>query len=134
MNPAVARGDHMLEQGPGPVLADGLTGAEADRRKAILGLLSDALAARRIRSALAGRHILVLCSEARDGEEEDRSGEGEARGSALTLADPQLYIFGARGIDVATIDIVTTDGESYRFASGRIHPAADPRGAAQSLS
>jgi hypothetical protein len=122
MNPAVARGDHMLEQIPGPVLADGLTRTEADRRKAILGRLADALDARQIRSALAGRQILVLCSEARPGEE-------EAPEPALRLTDPQLYIFGARGID-----IVTTDGESYRFASGRAHPAADPRGAARSFS
>ena len=112
----------MLEQGPGPALADSLTRAEADRRKAILGLLAGALAARQIRSALAGRRTLVLCSEARPGDEEPQT-------SALRLADPQLYVFGAQGTD-----IVTTDGESYRFASGRIHPAADPRGAAQSLS
>jgi hypothetical protein len=110
----------MLEQSSERVLADGLTKAEVGHRKVILGLLKDALAAQRITSALAGRHTLVLCSEARPGEE---------WGPTVRAADPQLYVFGDGGTD-----IVTTDGESYRFASGRIYPAADLSAAAQALS
>jgi hypothetical protein len=105
----------MREQSPDP----SLTRAEADRRRAILGLLADALAARGITSTLAGRRTLVLCSA---------GGRRDGYGPPARPADPQLYIFGA-----GNIDIVTTDGESYRFASGRTHPAADPSGAAQAL-
>jgi hypothetical protein len=97
-----------------------LTRAEADRRRAILGLLADDLAARRITSALAGRRRLVLCSA---------GGRRDGCGPAARPADPQLYVFGA-----GNMDVVTTDGESYRFASGRTHPAADPSGAAEALA
>jgi hypothetical protein len=30
-----------------------------------------------------------------------------------------------------SIDIVTTDGTDFRFASGGVHPASDPRAAAE---
>jgi hypothetical protein len=94
-----------------------LTRAEADRRKAVLGLLKDALAARQIVSALAGRRTLVL-----------RSAQGgpDGYGAPERPADPRLYVFAA-----GDVHIVTTDGEVYRFNDGRAHPTTDPGGAAQ---
>lgn len=109
----------MPNQGPpaGPVPS--LARAEADRRKVILGLLKDALAALRISSALVGRRTLVL----RSAEGGNRPGGYE---EPLRQSDPQLYVFGA-----GEVHIVTTDGEVYWFADGRAHPAADPAGAAR---
>jgi len=100
--------------------APSLTRAEADRRKAVLGLLKDALAAQQIVSALAGRRTLVL-----------RSAEGRPDGWAAPEkpADPQLYVFAA-----GDVHIVTTDGEVYRFTGGHTHPAEDPGGAAQACA
>jgi hypothetical protein len=96
--------------------APSLTRAEADRRKAILGLLQDGLAARQIVSALAGRRTLVL-----------RSAQGGPDGYVVPErpADPRLYVFTA-----GDVHIVTTDGEVYRFTGGHTHPATDPGGAA----
>jgi hypothetical protein len=92
-----------------------LTAAEADRRKAVLGVLKDALNARRISSELVGRRTIVL----RSGRLPDGFGE------PARSADPQLYVF----VD-GSFDVVTTDGQQYRLADGRTHPAADPAGAA----
>ena len=104
----------MPQQGAAPA-APSLTTAEADRRKAILGLLKDALSARRISSELVGRRTIVL----RSGRLPDGFGE------PARSADPQLYVFVA-----GSSDIVTTDGRQYHLADGRTHPAADPIGAA----
>ena len=113
------REDDMPKQGPTARSVAGLTGAEADRRKAILGLLKDALAARRISSVLVGRRTLVLRS--------DQGGERCARyGEPVRPSDPQLYVF-----SLGDVQIVTTDGEVYWFADGHVYPAADPGGAAQ---
>jgi hypothetical protein len=95
----------------------GLTRTEADRRKGLLGQLQDALADRRITSAVAGRRVLVLHS-ARDG--------GRGYLEPVRLADPQLYVFAAGGTDV-----VTTDGEVYWLTGGCPHTVADPCGAAR---
>jgi hypothetical protein len=95
--------------------APSLTAAEADHRKAILGLLKDALTARRISSELVGRRTIVL----RSGRLPDGFGE------PARSADPQLYVFGS-----SSLDIVTTDGRQYCLADGRTHPATDPAGAA----
>lgn len=95
--------------------APSLTTAEAEHRKAILGLLKDALIARRISSELVGRRTIVL-----------RSGRlPDGFGAPARSADPQLYVFVADSLDV-----VTTDGRQYRLADGSTHPAADPAGAA----
>jgi hypothetical protein len=96
-----------------------LTPAEADHRKGLLGLLQDALAGRRVTSALAGRRTLVLRWAA------DSEGDGSYPGP-VGLTDPQLYVFVADGVH-----IVTTDGDVYRLDSGYPHPVADPGGAAQ---
>jgi hypothetical protein len=110
----VARGNDMSQQGAAAT-APSLTTAEADRRKAILGLLKDALTARRISSELVGRRTIVL-----------RSGRfADGFGEPARSADPQLYVFVAD-----SPDIVTTDGRQYCLADGRTHPAADPAGAA----
>ena len=89
-----------------PVLA----GAEADRRKAALGRLQDALAAEGLESVLVGRQVLAL----------------RARGPVLpSRRDPQLHVLGP-----GQCHVVTTDGGHYRFADGSSHPADDPGGAA----
>jgi hypothetical protein len=108
----------MPNQGPAAEPVPSLTVAEADRRKVILGLLKDALAARRISSMLVGRRTLVL-----------RSAEGEkcsgCYGEPARPSDPRLYVFAA-----GDVHVVATDGEVYRLADGRMYPAADPAGAA----
>jgi hypothetical protein len=108
----------MPNQGPAAEPVPSLTVAEADRRKVTLGLLKDALAARRISSTLVGRRTLVL-----------RSAEGEkcpgGHGEPARPSDPRLYVFAA-----GDVHAVATDGEVYRFADGRTYPAADPAGAA----
>jgi hypothetical protein len=109
----------MPRQGPAAGSVPSLTGAEADRRKAILGLLKDALAARRISSVLVGRRTLVLRSE-QGGERSVRYGE------PVRPSDPQLYVFAP-----GDVRIVTTDGQVYWLADGHVHPAADPAGAAR---
>jgi hypothetical protein len=91
-----------------------LAGQEADRRKAVLIRLQDALAARGVDSVIVGRHALTL------------RGTGPAQPSRP--ADPQLHVLGAD-----RCRIVTTDGRHYRFGDGRMHPADDPRGAAGCL-
>jgi hypothetical protein len=90
-----------------------LTGDEADRRKAVLIQLQDALAARGIESVLVGRHALTLRSHGRGPAQPSKSG------------DPELHVVGA-----GRHRIVTTDGRHYRLGDNRMHPADDPRGAA----
>jgi hypothetical protein len=109
----------MPDQGPDPSSAPRLTSAEANRRKAILGQLKDALDARLIPSALVGRRTLVLRSEP---SAEGRPGYGEL----IQPCDPQLYIFTARDTH-----IVTTDGEVYRFPGRPAYPTTDPASAAR---
>ena len=114
----------MPQQGrAGESATSSLSRTESDRRKAILGLLKEALAARRISSVVVGRRTLVL----RSAQEQKRSGiwEGLAR-----LAEPQLYVFAA-GSDV---HIVTTDGEVYWFARDSGVPVQDPGYAARAYS
>jgi hypothetical protein len=112
------REDDMSKKGPAAEPAANLTMVEADRRKAILGLLKDALAARRIPSALVGRRTLVL-----------RSAEGAEHGEPVRPSDPQLYVFATGGIR-----IVTTDGEMYRLTSGDPCPVSDPAAAARAYA
>ncbi len=112
----------MHQPGPAIAAAPSMSQAEADRRRAILGQLKDALTARRITSVLAGRRTLVLRS-AEGGER--RRGYGEP----ARPGDPQLYVFAA-----ADVHVVTTDGEAYWFADGRRCPAADPSAAAQAYA
>ena len=104
--------------------APSLTKTEFDRRKAILGLLKNALAARQISSVLVGRRVLVL-----------RSAQGQHRsfrGREFAMpADPQLYVFGTGGVDV---HIVTTDGDSYWLGGGRAVAVVDPGDAAQAIA
>jgi hypothetical protein len=90
-----------------------LTGEETDRRKVVLIRLQDALAAQGCESVLVGRHALTLRSDGRVPAEPSRPG------------DPELHVVGA-----GRRHVVTTDGEHYRFADSRMHPADDPRGAA----
>jgi|SRR5215831_2499324 len=111
----------MHQQGRFEASAPDLTRAEADRRKAILGRLKDALAAKRIVSALAGRRTLVLRSA--QGGPADLS---DGYGAPERPADPQLYVFAA-----GDVHIVTTDGEVYWFAGGRAYPVRDPDRAAR---
>jgi hypothetical protein len=99
-----------------------LTKTEVERRKVLLLRLKDALAERQVTSALAGRRTIVLRS-AQDGE-----GRGGYR-EPVRLADPQLYVFAAGGVNV-----VTTDAEFYWLSAGHPHPTADPGGAAQAYA
>jgi hypothetical protein len=109
----------MPEQDPATGPVPGLTSAEADRRKGMLGLLKNALAAERISSALVGRRTLVL-----------RSGQGQERSAGyrglVRPSNPQLYIFAG-----ADVHVVTTDGEAYCFAGSHAYPTADPAAAAR---
>ena len=108
----------MHQQGLPEAPVPGLTRTEADRRKAILGRLKEALADQRIVSALAGRRTLVLRSA--------RGASPGGYGSPERPADPQLYVFAA-----GDVHIVTTDGKVYWFAGGRAYPVEDPNGAAR---
>jgi hypothetical protein len=101
-----------------------LTRTESDRRKAILGLLKEALAARRISSVLVGRRTLVL----RSAQGQERSDRWE---ELVRPADPQLYVFAAECSDVHK---VTTDGDVYWFAGGSGVPVEDPSNAARAYS
>jgi len=96
-----------------------LTNAEVNRRKGILGLLKNALAAERISSALVGRRTLVLRSD-------QGNGHPAGYGAMVRPSDPQLYVFAGEDVHV-----VTTDGEAYRFAGSHDYPTADPGGAAR---
>ena len=87
-----------------------LAGEEVDRRKAVLIRLQDALAARSVESVLVGRRTLTL------------RGAGPAPSRP---GDPELHVLAA---DLHRI--VTTDGQNYRLADGRMHPGDDPSGAA----
>jgi hypothetical protein len=107
------------QEGPAAESAPRLTRTESDRRRAILGLLKEALAARRISSVLVGRRTIVL----RSGKRQDGEWAELARPT-----DPQLYVFADDG---AEVHIVTTDGEVYWFARGRAHTVADPEDAAR---
>jgi hypothetical protein len=102
-----------------PHLETALSKTEVDRRKDLLLQLKDALADRQIAAALAGRRTIVLRSA------QDRPGRGGHR-EPIRLADPELYVFAAGGLNV-----VTTDAEFYWLADAHPHPAADPAGAAQ---
>lgn len=87
-----------------------LAGEEVHRRKAVLILLQDALAAAGVESVIVGRRVLTLYG----------TGPAPSRPE-----DPELHVLAAdRSL------IVTTDGRHYRFADGRVHLADDPRGAA----
>lgn len=112
----------MPERDPATGPVPRLTPAEADRRRGMLGLLKNALAAERISSALVGRRTLVL-----------RSDQGNERptayGEMVRLSDPQLYVFAGGGVHV-----VTTDGEAYWFAGSQVYPTADPGGAARAYA
>jgi hypothetical protein len=99
-----------------------LSKTEVDHRKDLLLQLKDALADRQVAAALAGRRTIVLRS-AQDGQ--GRGGHREP----IRLADPQLYVFAAGGIDV-----VTTDAEFYWLTDGHPHPAADPAATAQAYA
>jgi hypothetical protein len=89
-----------------------LVSGEADRRKALLARLQQALAARGVESVVAGRHSLTL--------------RGTGPGQPARPADPELYVLAPD-----RRHIVTTDGWYYRFGNNRMHPADDPRGAAE---
>lgn len=102
----------------GPAAA-GLSQTEADRRKAILDLLKQALSVRMISSELVGRRTLVLHSPKGPGPHSQPARQ----------ADPQLYVFADDAVQV-----VTTDGWAYRFASGFTYPVADPGAAARLLA
>jgi hypothetical protein len=103
-----------------PVRAEaGLSMTETDRRKAILGVLKDALRVRGISCSLVGRRSLVLRSAQDPGQ----------YWHPVTQADPQLYVFAAE-----VPDVVTTDGRDYHLADGRTYPAADPSAAARMLA
>jgi hypothetical protein len=91
-----------------------LAGEEVDRRKVVLIQLQDALAAQGIESVLVGRHALTLRSH----------GHGPAQPSRP--GDPELHVLGA-----GRHRIITTDGRHYRLRDSRMHPADDPRGAAE---
>ena len=90
-----------------------LAGEEADRRKAVLGRLQDALAAQGLAAVLVGRHVLTLHGHGRGPVQPSRPG------------DPELHVAGA-----GRRHVITTDGRQYLFADRRMHPADDPRGAA----
>lgn len=53
-------------------------------------------------------------------------GGGRTKCAPSGPTDPQLHIFTPNGIDIAT-----TSGDSYLFASGHVHPADDPARAAR---
>jgi hypothetical protein len=115
----------MFQQGPAAEsAASSLSRTESDRRKAILGLLKEALAARRISSVLVGRRTLVL-----------HSAQGQGRSDIweelARPADPQLYVFASGCSDV---HIVTTDGDVYWFAPDSGVPVQDPGYAARAYS
>jgi hypothetical protein len=115
----------MPRQGPAAQgAAPNLTRTESDRRKALLGLLKDALDARRVSSVLVGRRTLVLTSA----QEQERPGAGAG---VVRPANPQLYVFAAGSTDA---HIVTTDGNVYRFAGGRAVPVEDPADAARAYT
>jgi hypothetical protein len=98
-----------------------LTRTEAERRRELLGRLQDALADRRITSALAGRRTLVLHSA--------QEAVGRGYREPVKLADPELYVF-----DAAGTHIVTTDGQVYWLTGGCPYSVADPCRAAQAYA
>jgi len=100
------------EATPAPAAALILATAEVTRRMLLLAELQDALTALGVRSVLARNHRLVL-----------RYNRVPSGPSGMT--DPQLHVFTPDGTCVAT-----TDGTTYRLASGRQCPAADPAAAA----
>jgi hypothetical protein len=88
--------------------------AEAERRRILLSKLQSALAAHGLDSVLARNHRLILHG--------DRSTWAPS-GLGLTdsgLTDPQLRIFHPGGTDIAT-----TDGTTYKLASGDQYPGGD---------
>ncbi len=86
--------------------------AEAERRMHLLAELQDALTDLGVRSVLARHHRLVL--------QYNRVPSGPSG-----LTDPELHILAPAGTDIAT-----TDGTTYRLASGQQYPVADPAAAA----
>jgi hypothetical protein len=91
-----------------PILAE----AEATHRVSLLAAMQTALTAQGVDSVLVRNRRLVL-----------RSGSGRLDPSGPT--EPELHIFAPEGKNIAT-----TDGAEYHFASGKMHPADDPHGAA----
>ena len=104
------REDHGQCRTTSPNRKPALTGAEADRRKALLARLQDELAAQGLQSVLVGRQVLAL---------RDRGPVPPSR------RNPELHVSGP-----GQCHVVTTDGDHYRFADGSSHPADDPGGAA----
>jgi len=88
-----------------------LVSGEADRRKAMLIRLQDALATQGVESVVVGRHSLTL--------------RGTGPGQPARPGEPELHVLGPD-----RRHIVTTDGWYYRFADSCLHPADDPHGAA----
>ena len=102
----------MTEQAtPAPAAAPILATAEVTRRMLLLAELQDALAALGVRSVLARHHRLVL--------QYNRVPSGPSG-----MTDAQLYIFAPGGTDIAT-----TDGSTYRLASGQEYPVGNPAAA-----
>jgi hypothetical protein len=87
-----------------------LAGEEVYRRKVILLRLQDALAARGVESVIVGRRALTL--------------RGTGPAPPPRPGNPELHVLGGDR------HIVTTDGQHYRSADSRLHPADDPGGAA----
>ena len=99
--------DDPAGQAPGRAI---LAGEEADRRKAALARLQDALAARGVESVVVGRHAMTPRS----------AGPAQQPGAG----DPELHVL------AADCQIVSADGQRYHFADGSTHSADDPCGAA----
>lgn len=95
-----------------PILAE----SEVARRMALLTELQAALARLEIHCVLARNHRLVL-----------QYNRNPCAPSGLT--DPKLHIFGPDGTDIAT-----TDGTTYRLASGPVYPASDVAAAAATVA
>ena len=98
-----------------PSCAPILPPAEVERRLVLLSKLQCALAANGFNSVLARNHRLILHG--------DRS-----TWAPSGLTDPQLHIFVPECTDIAT-----TDGSSYKLASGDQYPGADPAAVAADI-
>jgi hypothetical protein len=95
---------------PGSVLGT----AEAQRRAGLLGTLGDALAERSVETVLVRRWSIVL--------------RADMSGGPSGPTNPALHIFAGDGMEV-----VTTDGTEYRFASTAVHQLGDMHSAAESV-
>ncbi len=105
-------GFHASIPPPSPPILDR---AEVEGRMLLLAELQDALTDLGVRSVLARNHRLVL--------QYNRVPSGPSG-----LTEPQLYVFGPYGTDIAT-----TDGSTYNLASGRQCLADDPAAAASHI-